>query len=151
MVDDTIYVHSINPAVYTEPNSVETFQKLFDYVLKWGIIKDKADQGAMLTLLTGYHIQGAANNAKWCCDKYMPRVLYYIVKYLSKSSSKYESLESVDFYSDNIIIQDKIESDLYSIRKGSNTSQIVNNSIPVEIKRALHNLYPSLFIDTDEQ
>jgi len=151
VVDDTIYVHSINPAVYTEPYSVETFQKLFDYVLKWGIIKDKADQGAMLTLLTGYYIQGAANNAKWCCDKYMPRVLYYIVKYLSKSSSKYESLESVDFYSDNIIIQDKIESDLYSIRKGSNTSQIVNNSIPVEIKRALHNLYPSLFIDTDEQ
>ena len=31
VVDDTIYVHSINPAVYTEPYSVETFQKLFDY------------------------------------------------------------------------------------------------------------------------
>ena len=150
-VDDTIYVHSLHPDVTDKQNSVELFQKLFNYVLKWGFINDNADQGAMLTLLTGYAIQGSSGTAKWCCDKYMPRVLYYIVKYISKSSSKYDSLESVSFYSDDKKTQNRIESDLYSIRQGSNISQIVNNSIPVEIKRTLYNLYPSLFPEPIEE
>jgi hypothetical protein len=145
VADDTLHLDALFDTITTGKNSFRDFQKLVDFVLKWGKIEDTAEQKAMLTLLTGYNYPDAAKTVKWCCDDYMPRVLYYVVKYISRSRKKYRPLEKVDFYSNKENQTQSIRVDVDSIRDGSNPSAIINNGIPVEVARALYGLYPSLF------
>ena len=146
ILDDKYYVHNLVKAVTTGDNPVERFQKLFRYVLQWGRVENKADQDAMLTLLTGYYVPGATSKARWCAEEYMPRVLYHIVKHISKSRNKYKPLEYVDFYSDN---QQAVNADLRTIREG-NTSTKADESVPSGVRRMLSGCYPSLFQKPEE-
>ena len=109
------------------------------------LIEDNAEQKAMLTLLTGYNFPDASRTVRWCCDDYLPRVLYYIVKYISEDRFKYGLLERVDFYTTYETKIYAVNKDLTSLREVKNTSNTINKGIPPSVKRALNTLYPSLF------
>ena len=145
VADDTMYLHTLKDGIVKREQNIECFQKLFDYVLKWGKIEDNAEQKAMLTLLTGYNFPDASRTVRWCCDDYLPRVLYYIVKYISEDRFKYGLLERVDFYTTYETKIYAVNKDLTSLREVKNTSNTINKGIPPSVKRALNTLYPSLF------
>ncbi len=142
--DDSLFVHKLVAVVTSGEGAISRFQKLFNFILKWGKIENKAEQDAMLTLLTGYYIRGAASKARWCCDETPPRVLYHIVKHISDSREKYQPLKSVDFYCTNESLKNTIKADLNTIW-GSNTSKSVDERIPSEIRSALWGCYKTLF------
>ncbi len=139
VADDTMCLNSLKDDVKNG------FQTLSDYVLKWGKIVDVAEQKAMLTLLTGYYFTDTAKTVRWCCDEYMPRVLFYIIKHISDDKRKYSLLEKVDFYSTNTKLAYDIKKDYGSIMNVANPSSAIEKNVPPQIKRALKKLYPSLF------
>jgi hypothetical protein len=146
VADDTKCLSSLKPAITLGINKVKDFQELFDFILKWGKIKEPTEQKAMLTLLTGYSFPGTANRIRWCCDQYMPRVLFYIIKHISDDKRKYPLIEDeVDFYSNDEKLVYDINKDLGSITEARNPSSTVEKKVPPEIKRALNKIYPTLF------
>ncbi len=144
IVDDKFYVQKLVKEVKEGENPVEHFQELFQYILQWGKIENKAEQDAMLSLITGYYIRGAASRARWCGDEYMPRVLYHIVKHISESRRKYAPLMYVEFYSNDPKKAVSINQDLETIRNG-NISAKADETVPSGVRRKLWQLYQSIF------
>ena len=142
---DKYYVHGLVKDVTDGVEAIVRFEKFFQYILKWGRIEKKTEQSAMLTLLTGYYVQGAAAKARWCGDEYLPRILYHIVKHISSSRCKYAPLDYVDFYSMDSKHDIAINQDLNTIRDGSNKSATADKGIPSDVQRVLYECYPSLF------
>lgn len=138
--DDSMYIANPEPVI-KEGNK---FQELFLFILKWGKISEKSEQDAMLTFLTGYNTKGKSPSVRWCCDEYMPRVLFYIVKHLFKERHKYDKLKYVVFYSNDSERSHKVNYDILTIYRG-NPSSNIEKGVPSNIKNTIKNLFPDLF------